>query len=180
MKNEIAPERLHETLVYEPDTGLLRWKVRQARCVEVGGKAGHITKFGYLRVAINGRRYSCHRVAWAMHYGAWPDCDLDHINGVRNDNRIANLRLATRSQNSCNRKRSTRNKVSGVKGVSFVPNKRRRRWRAHIRCDGRAYALGHYDCLGQAARAYHEAALWLHGEFKNPGTHLPSPPQKKE
>jgi len=155
-------EEIGEWLSYCPHTGALTWKKRKARCVWVGDVAGTLTRFGYLRVALDGQRYCCHRVAWALHYGAWPNGDLDHINGNRADNRICNLRLATRAQNAQNRKRNSLNR-SGVKGVSW--GTKVGKWRAHIRANGKAHVIGQFACLGKAAKAYRAAAHKLHGEF---------------
>lgn len=161
-KNDVAIDVLKEWLSYDPDSGILRWNKRRARCVWVGDPAGSLTSFGYLRVSIDGRRYACHRIAWAMTYGCWPQGDLDHINGNRSDNRIVNLRQATRAQNCQNRKRCSLN-TSGVKGVSWWT--RQKKWRAHIRANGRPHLLGAYSCFGRAIKAYREAARELHGEF---------------
>jgi len=161
-KNDVSIDVLREWLSYDPGSGILRWKKRRARCVWVGSPAGSLTAFGYLRVSIDGRRYACHRVAWTLTHGFWPQGDLDHINGNRSDNRIENLRQATRAQNCQNRKKGSLNK-SGVKGVSWWAHQNR--WRAHIRANGDAHLLGAYHCFGQAIKAYRTAARDLHGEF---------------
>lgn len=97
-----------------------------------------------------------------MVYGEWPDQHVDHINGNKLDNRICNLRLATRSQNLSNRGAQA-NSRSGVKGV-FV-EAWSGRWKASIQHQGRTFNLGRYDTREQAQEAYRRAAEHYHGEF---------------
>lgn len=82
-----------------------------------GDTAGWVCDRGYINLEICGKRFKAHRVVFYMHYGYMPDY-IDHINGVRHDNRIENLREATLSQNGMNKKVSPRNSL-GLKGVSF-------------------------------------------------------------
>lgn len=110
-----------------------------------GIPAGSVSKFGYIRVAVgngaSGGRVMAHRLAWRIYYGAWPNGEIDHIDHVRSNNKIRNLRLATTSQNVSYQKRTKANR-SGVKGVCFditnglwavsvQANKRRHVWRTH-------------------------------------------------
>lgn len=99
-----------------------------------------------------------------MHYGMWPDRLVDHINGNRQDNRIANLRLATTSENLCNRGKP-RNNTSGFKGVSW--NTKFQIWQATIKFNGRNKNLGRFASREKAAEAYSKAALQYHGDFAN-------------
>jgi hypothetical protein len=114
----ITISRLNELLIYDPTTGKLIWKPRPgcARNDRAGKVAGCLRPDGYLGVSIDRRPLLAHRVIWAMYHGKWPMSYLDHINRVRNDNRIENLREVTYSQNCQNTKRSIRN-TQGVKGV---------------------------------------------------------------
>src|SRR6187397_1541606 len=93
---------LRSVLSYNPETGIISWRVSPARRVKVGDEAGHLGSSGYRRIRIGGRhRISVHRLAWALFHGKWPKL-LDHANGIKDDNRIANLRLATYGQNRAN------------------------------------------------------------------------------
>lgn len=98
----LAPEKLRELLSYDRDTGFFRWNVKRNHLAEVGQRAGHRNaKNGYRYVMISGKLYREHRLAWLYIHGEWPDIrlDIDHINRVRDDNRISNLRLVTRRTN---------------------------------------------------------------------------------
>ena len=90
-----------------------------------------------------------HRIVWAMTYGYWPGHQIDHINGVRNDNRLCNLREATVAQNPQNQRTSPRN-ASGYPGVSWTTDGK---WEAHITVDGRRHHLGLFDTAREAYAA---------------------------
>jgi len=98
-------------------------------------------------------------------YGIDPEeLEIDHINGNRADDRIQNLRLATRTEQQWNVGKTKRNK-SGHKGVSFY--KRLNKWRADIRINGKQKNLGYFETAKEASNAYQEAAKALHKHFKN-------------
>jgi len=155
----ISIEELRKRLRYDPATGILYWKDGQ----RLGLPAGYLDTTGYVRLGFAGRMYLNHRIAWALHYGIWPDLEVDHINGQKTDNRLGNLRLATKAENRRNVKTRSDNKT-GFKGVSFC--KRTGRYKAQIR-HGQTHPkfLGYFDTPEQAATAYRKAALELHGEF---------------
>src|SRR5690348_8622850 len=114
MKPELTQERLRECLSYEPRMGDFTW--HKSRCrVKVGDMAGTPHPDGYVQINIGGRLYLAHRLVWLHVYGEWPIAYLDHINGVRDDNRLINLRPATHSQNKAN-SRCRRDSRSGLKG----------------------------------------------------------------
>jgi hypothetical protein len=99
---------------------------------------------------VSPRSFKAHRIVWAMTYGYWPGHQIDHINGVRNDNRLCNLREATVAQNQQNQRASPRN-ASGYPGVSW--HKRIGKWEAHITVDGRRHHLGLFDTAREAYAA---------------------------
>ena len=101
-----------------------------------------------------------YRVAWAIHYGAWPEAFLDHINGDESDDRIANLREATHAENMRNRKTHSHS-GTGVKGV-FQDGQR---FGACISVNGVRTSLGGFSSIAEASAAYTAAANLLHGEF---------------
>lgn len=158
MQSSSNPAPIGEFIEYNPATGLLHWK-RDRSNVKAGSRAGNpIGNRGYVAFHFNGRKHYAHRVAWLLARGPIPaGCDIDHINGDRSDNRIDNLRLATRGQNLCNGR--ARGKASRFKGVSY--HAQRGRWRAFVN----ARHLGLFDNEEDAARAADRGALEQYGEF---------------
>lgn len=146
-------------IAYDPSSGAMTWRQNRYRVV-AGQNAGSSHSGGYVTVTVDQQRILAHRLAWALHYGQWPELPVDHVNGDRADNRIANLRLATVAQNTCNSRARSTNKV-GLKGVSRVGA----RWRATIVADGKQHHLGRFDTPEAAHQAYVKAARRLHGAF---------------
>lgn len=107
-----------------------------------------------------------HRVLWALHYGDTPHQQIDHANGVPYDNRISNLRLATRSENAMNKMASCRN-TSGAKGVYW--RKRTQKWVPRITVSGKEVYLGVFNTFEEAVEARRAAAGKYHGAFANHG-----------
>jgi hypothetical protein len=117
----ISQEELKKYLRYEPETGLFFW--REYKTFVPGSAAGRVGDKGYVVISLNGCDYRAHRLAWVMVNGEIPEgMHIDHINGVKADNPIANLRLATNSQNGMNRPQ-VRTTTTGYKGVSKRYNK---------------------------------------------------------
>ena len=107
-----------------------------------------------------------HRLAWLYHYGQWPNGDLDHINEVKDDNRISNLREATRAQNMQNVRRHKHN-TSGYKGVSWMPD--RHKWRAYIFVNYKQQHIGLYNSPEEARDARRSAETRLHSHRSRKG-----------
>lgn len=146
-------ERLKEVLRYEPDTGLFYWKVSTAQRVKVGQKAGGMDKYGYIVIVIDKVPYKAHRLAWLYVYGKWPVGDIDHIHGVRYDNRISQIRDVSRSANLYNQHRAKKNSLAGVLGVSKSGSS----FVARIGIGGKCKYLGTYKTADEAHSAYLEA-----------------------
>ena len=119
-------EFINQLLDYYPGTGILRWKVSKGS-VKIGDVAGSKNNGGYLQIKINNYYYMAHRLAYYIVTGQQP-IEVDHKNGIRNDNRISNLRSATSKLNS-NNKNKYNNNTSGITGVSW--RKRDNCWKAH-------------------------------------------------
>lgn len=148
-------------LSYDQETGSITWVARNNRR-KAGERAGRPSVRGCIVITLHKRSYYAHRIAWLMVYGIWPDGIIDHINGDPADNRIANLRIASKAQNSHNRGRQKNNR-SGFKGVCW--HKRNKTWQASIVTCGKRKHLGRFDSAEEASAAYEAAALELHGEF---------------
>ena len=125
----------------------------------VSGTSGSTNRYRY--VSLDGRQELAHRVIWLMKHGNFPPRGIyiDHINGDGLDNRPANLRLVTPTENRANAKLSKRNK-SGFRGVS----QRGSRWIAQIGINGRKKYLGTYTTPMDAAQAYNRAAMRIWGD----------------
>jgi hypothetical protein len=100
----MTQEELHKLLEYNLETGEFFWKISVAKKIKPGKKAGQVCKIhGYETIGIKGKNYKSHRLAWMYVYGKWPEIEIDHINRIKTDNRICNLRDVTRSINNLNR-----------------------------------------------------------------------------
>ena len=146
---QITQSELIRLVTYDANTGVIAWRVQRGPNA-VGRVADCHDHHGYIVVRVNRVLYKAHRLAWLYTYGEWPEDELDHINRVRNDNRIANLRLSDRARNPKNTGMFCTN-TSGVKGVSF--HKASRLWHARIYDKNRCISLGFYDTLAAAAVA---------------------------
>lgn len=146
-----------EALLYDPETGKFERKL--------GGRSiWPPDATGYIRISVNGTQWHAHRLAWVLVHGNWPEkgIEIDHINGDRMDNRIANLRLATRGQNATNSPAQKHSKT-GLRGVHFHLGAGR--YRAQIQKCGKMRSLGYFDSPQEAYSAYLTAAREVHGEF---------------
>lgn len=151
--------------LFDYKNGKLVWKIKPNRNIRVGDAAGSMDSRGYLQTKHNGIVYLNHRLIWLMHYGYLPE-QIDHINGNRMDNRIENLRPATKQQNQHNAKRRVDNR-SGVKGVSWLKDSRK--WRADIQINGKRHCLGRFDSIENAKEFIMLAREMMHGNFANNG-----------
>jgi len=154
-------ELLREFLAYNPETGVFTWvKVRKfAHAIKVGATAGSPDGDGYLRIKFNGKAYAAHRLAWFFVHGELPNNCIDHINGVKNDNRICNLRDVSQTDNNRSITMPSHNK-SGYVGVSW--HKKAQKWAAVIRLNGKSKHLGLFTDPEEAHRTYLKAKAELH------------------
>lgn len=146
---DIEHEELKKLFIYDEKTGVFYRKYKN--CLK---RAGTITRYGYRQININGGKWYEHRLAYFYVYKLWPDVEIDHINQNKLDNRIENLRLATRKQNAKNNILQ-KNSKTGICGVNF--KKQTGRYYAHITINKKHISLGYFDSLEEAAKARKEA-----------------------
>ena len=151
----LTQERLKELLAYDPKTGVFTWRVNRRPTIQSGNVAG-CSRRGYAIIKIDQRIYLSHRLAWLYVYGCWPTQDIDHINRVRSDNRLSNLRECSRAEN-CQNTAARLSNTSGHKGVSWVA--KRQKWLAQIVINGKNVNLGRFAVLEDAVAARHAAEV---------------------
>lgn len=149
-KHDLTAARLRELVNYNPDTGLMTWKISRNQKALAGTEVGHQEAKGYRSACIDGKDFKVHRLAWLYVYGQWPKNQIDHLNQIKDDNRIVNLRDVTNSQNQLNIKIKSNN-TSGLRGVHF--DSRAKTWRAQISRNGVRQTLGSFDTKEKAATA---------------------------
>lgn len=175
-----SPERLRKLLRYVSESGKLFWAPRKVGDFPERNTEGQVLAWnslhadreaftandkGYLTGQVDGAHYFAHRVVWAICHGRWPVGEIDHINGLKSDNRISNLREVTRKENSRNC-RLHRGNTSGVTGVSF--HRLTGKWAARIQADDKSKHLGLFPSIAEAAAA-RKAAELANGYHPNHG-----------
>ena len=159
-------EELKEFLDYNPDTGIFTWKKQVAPNIKVGQKAGVMHSWTYyIIITFKNREYYAHRLGYYMYHGIDPlEKFIDHIDGDKINNKINNLRLATKSQNNMNRSILGSNNNSGYTGVGW--NKKDKKWSARITIDGVRKFLGYFINIEDAIKARKEGEIKYFGEFR--------------
>jgi hypothetical protein len=139
--------------LFEYEEGDLVWKKRTSNRIKVGDIVGHLSSIGYIQVRVNNILYAAHRLIYMYHNGLIPEgMEVDHINGIRDDNRIENLRAVTHKQNTFNRTKA--------KGYSY--DKTRGKYQACICIDGKTKHLGRYSKEEDARQSYLNAKQEFH------------------
>jgi hypothetical protein len=162
--NALSLRRLREVLDYDPETGVLSWRLRLSPRCKIGQPAG-VVKQGYRKISIDGKNYTASHLAWFHFYGVAPEGIVDHKDLDRDNNRIDNLREATHSQNSQNQGRNSQNST-GFKGVAVNNQKyTRAKYRSSIRINKKRIFLGLFHTPEEAYEAYCQAAAKYHGAF---------------
>lgn len=159
--NTSEVDGLKSLLAYDAETGAFTWRKPRGGQV-AGSQAGCLNRNGYTEITVHRRIYKAHRLAWLYTYGEWPPAEIDHINGNKSDNRLANLRPATRAQNVANTALRS-DSASGVKGVHWSGSSRK--WQAQIKHNGKSKHLGVYANIEDAAAAYRRAATEWFGDY---------------
>jgi hypothetical protein len=155
----LTAKRCREVFYYDGHRGVLILRIRTSVSTPAGTVVGNGHDRGYLRTRLDGVTYRVHRLVWLWVYGEWPTGEIDHINGIRNDNRITNLRSVTRNVNNQNLKKAQRNnRSSGLLGAY----KKKNRWQAQIMINGVGTTLGTFDTPEEAHAAYLQAKRLHH------------------
>lgn len=157
--NMITQEELQQLLHYDPDTGLFTWKCKKSNSVRANRIAGTINDNGYVIIQINGKLHKAHRLAWLYVHGKFPSDQIDHINQIRYDNRISNLRCVSNQKNHFNRKKQVNN-TSGYTGVHWC--NKDKIFISRIKISGKRIILGRFNCKQEAHQAYLKAKAELH------------------
>jgi hypothetical protein len=151
----ISYELAKQMFSYDPENGLI---------IRLGGpRPGPRTRAndrGYIQLKINNKTVRAHQLAWLLHYGEWPGQSIDHVNGIKADNRICNLRLATQALNCQNVVKPRKNNKSGYLGVHF--SKVMNKYEASLRHNRKTIHLGYSDDPAQAHQIYLEAKRRIH------------------
>lgn len=149
--------------LFEYRDGILYRRSVNRNGLKIGDPIGSTDVKGYLVTTINRKNYKIHRLIFLYHNGYMPEF-IDHIDQNKSNNRIENLRPATKSQNMANRG-SQNNNTSGYKGVCW--HKRDRKWKAQIKINRKTINIGKYNDPIEAQEAYKKAALTHFKEFAN-------------
>lgn len=158
-KTALTAERARELLSYDQDTGFFTWNVSRGRCAK-GDVAGCLNPQGYIQIMVDGLNYTAHRIAWLIVHGNWPNNEIDHLNGLRDDNRLANLRDVTATINQQNIRRARSDNHTGLLGASW--NKENKKFVSSIRVSGKRITLGSFPTAEEAHAAYLRAKRELH------------------
>lgn len=161
--SSLTQKKLRKLLSYNPFSGELTWrKTLGSRAMENQLVSGSLSGEGYRRLRVLGELHQAHRLIWLHVYGRWPTGDIDHINRNRSDNRLSNLREASRTENMLNTGCSPKN-TSGYKGVTY--HKRSGKFMAQASLSGKNHYLGLHKTPEEASASYQCFAKANHGNF---------------
>lgn len=146
-------EEIRSLLEYDPASGHFYWRKKMSARRVLGATAGTTSKAGYTSIVVRYKAYKAHRLAWLYVHGAWPNGVIDHINGIKGDNRIANLRETSQLSNAQNRNKPNANSKSGALGV----RPEGLCWKAQLTTGGQTVQLGAFLSKEEASEAYQRA-----------------------
>ena len=149
----MTQNELKEALNYEPSTGIFTW-------IKNNKEAFGICPLGYKRLKLKGKTYKQHRLAWLYMEGYFPKEFIDHINGIKTDNRFCNLREATNTENQHNRIKPSSNSSHNLIGITW--NKEASKWCSRISVDKKRIHLGYFGDKENAHQAYLDAKRKYH------------------
>lgn len=147
---DLTADMVRELFHYDPETGIFRRR-------DTGRVTGTKSSSGYLLITLSGFKFSAHRLAWLYVHGQWPQIEIDHINRIRDDNRLVNLRDVTRSVNMMNRAlpfgSATRGLTPGWRGGSVRKRSDRKKWEARYAVRGKYHHVGSFETREMAEAA---------------------------
>lgn len=152
----LTQQTLKEYLHYCPNTGIFTWIKSPINSIKINSLAGTISTDDYVVIRFDKKRYQAHRLVWLYLYGAFPITDIDHIDHDRSNNKLLNLRTATKQVNNKNASKRVDNN-SGYTGVCW--NKKDKRWAAYIRAGKVFTYLGNFKVLEDAVRVRKQAEI---------------------
>ncbi len=149
-KEKLTQEQLKKLLHYDPETGVFIWKNPYGWRIKKGSAAGYISPQGYLLIGINRKYYYGHRLAWLYMEGYFPEHQIDHIDGIRYNNKFSNLRHVT---NQCNNRNKPiiKTNITGVTGICWCKNQKK--WHSKITVYYKGINLGYYKKFINAVKA---------------------------
>lgn len=159
----LSHDFLRSIIAYCPETGIFKWREKRGVNGRSDRHAGYVMANGYRVIRVDYSKFLAHRLAWFYMHSEWPEEEIDHINLVKDDNRITNLREASRAGNCRNVGIKKHNKL-GVKGV-HRHSQCRNRFVANITINAKTTYLGIFDTAEDAHQAYAEASIKHHGTF---------------
>ncbi len=160
--NKLTQEYLRSQILYKPETGEFWW-IASRKGRDMTRQAGTISNFGYRIIMLNGHRHVASRLAWFYMTGNWPAEECDHINRNRADDRWANLREASRSENARNTQLRSDN-TYGHRGICWDSQKLK--WKVQISVKGEKRIVKHFHDFNSAVNFYQETAERLFGKFE--------------
>lgn len=139
-------------LEYDKETGLFKWKQLRSNASKRDWFPGHHTKRGYRMVRIDGKPHMCHRLAWLLSTGQWPNIFIDHIDEDKSNNRLSNLRQADKSLNQLNQSKANIDSGTGLRGVTW--DKQAEKFRAQLMVQGKKILNKLFTSAQDAANEY--------------------------
>lgn len=165
--SKIPLRHMRKVISYDHETGVLTWKVNISNSMPAGSTAGSLTAKGYINIIFQGMSYKAHRTAWVLFNSKQirQGYEIDHVNGIKSDNRIANLRQVSHRTNLENLQHAVAGSETGVLGVTRCMSSKLNPYKTQIRANGKIKYLGVFPTKEDAHAAYLEAKRKFHAGY---------------